>query len=110
MPQIIDYTVSGSTENEEWIVVHNSDANLTVTDGNTVVLATSGTGNVSIFLPAAADNVNRVIIVKKMDSANTVTIDPNASETVDGNTTHPITTQYESVIMSCDGSNWNIVN
>jgi hypothetical protein len=90
--------------------------------GNTTLNATHSTllvnasGNVTITLPAAAsvynstDDVGRIYTIKKIDTdANRVVIDGNGSETIDGAATAVITTQYESVTIQSDGSNWHIL-
>lgn len=111
MPQSVDFSVATSANNEEWTVVNNSATDLTVTDGNTVVLASASAGGVTITLPSAGgSNKNRMIVVKKTDStSNGVVIDPNGSETIDGDTTLTITTENASVMIVSDGSNWSIV-
>lgn len=65
---------------------------------------------VTINLPAAASNTGRVLNVKKVDaSGNAVTLDGNASETIDGATTLAIATQYQSYTVICDGTGWWII-
>jgi hypothetical protein len=67
-------------------------------------------GNKTVNLPAAATSTNAMINVKKTDaSGNTVTIDGNASETIDGATTAVLTTQYEAITLFCDGIEWHIL-
>ena len=84
-------------------------ANYTATSTDVVILCDVSGGAFTITLPAAANNTHRMYIIKKTDSSvNAVTVDGNASETIDGGTTAIITTQYESVIIICDGSNWHI--
>jgi hypothetical protein len=51
-----------------------------------------------------------VLTIKKIDaSVNAVTIDGNASETIDGATTKALSSQYASYEIACDGSAWYIV-
>lgn len=77
---------------------------------DTVVKADATTAAFTVTLPAAAGNSGRRIIVKKMNSnGNAVTVDGNASETIDGSTTYVISIQYETVEMVSDGTNWVIV-
>lgn len=66
----------------------------------------------TITLYAASGNAGRMLIVTKTDStlANIVTIDANASETINGSLTTTLNTQYESLTLYCDGSNWIILN
>jgi len=75
-----------------------------------VILWDATAGAKTVNLPAAASNTNVKIDVKKLDSSgNAITIDGNASETIDGATTITLTTQYESVTLFCDGFNWHII-
>ncbi len=63
--------------------------------------------NITVNLDQANPGIQYVI--KKIDSsANTVTIDANGSETIDGQLTVTLTAQYESVTLVSDGSNWFI--
>ena len=71
----------------------------------------NNSGAITINLPAAAGCSGRIYVVKKISGAAlNVTIDPNASETVDGAATRVLTTQYESVMIQSDGSNWFILS
>lgn len=64
----------------------------------------------SITLPAVASSSGKELIIKKIDSsANAVTVDGNASETIDGATTYSLAQQYDSVTIYCDGSEWHII-
>lgn len=66
--------------------------------------------NARVDLPASASNSGRILVVKKIDAtANTVTLDGNASETIDGVTTQVLTTQFESMKIQSDGINWIII-
>jgi len=71
------------------------------------ILADATSNSITINLPAVATSGRRRYEIKKIDStANTVTIDGNASETIDGAATYVISTQYQSVTIQSDGSNW----
>jgi hypothetical protein len=63
----------------------------------------------TVNLPAAASNTGRIYNIKNIGAAATITIDPDASETIDGATTYTLTTQYESVTIQCDGTAWFIL-
>jgi len=79
----------------------------TITTSNRVVLCDATSGAVTVNLGAAATYQN--ITVKKIDSsANACTVDPNASETIDGGATAAISVQYASISLASDGSNWFI--
>lgn len=85
-------------------------SNYAVIAQDLTILVNATGGNRTITLPAAASNNGRVLNIKKIDaSGNTVTIDGNASETIDGATTQVITTQWTSYQIQSDGSAWYIL-
>lgn len=63
-------------------------------------------GAVVISLPPAASASGRYDVKKIDASANTVTIDPAGSETIDGGATLVISTQYQNRTFQSDGANW----
>lgn len=79
----------------------------TATDHTIICDATSAAFTVT--LPPATGLSGTVYVVKKIDASNTVTIDGDASETIDGATTQALTTQYDSVTVQCDGTGWHIL-
>lgn len=90
--------------------VSSADYTVTDTDGYGVLLMTTGNSNRTVTLPTAADNTDRKIIIKKVDSGTgTVIIDGEGSETVDGSTTYILYGQYRQATVVCDGSNWHII-
>lgn len=90
------------------IVSKTTTYTATVTDD--VITATTGSAW-TLTLYAASGNAGRVLRIKKTSSdVNALTIDGNASETIDGSTTTTINTQYEEVTIICDGSNWHILS
>jgi len=66
-------------------------------------------GTVVVALPAAATSTGRMLNIKKIGSSQTVQLDGNASEEIDGSTTQDITTQYNSILIQCDGTAWWIL-
>ena len=69
-------------------------------------------GSFTITMPAAADQTDGFnVSIKKIDtSSNTVTINPNASETIEDQLTWVLTSPYESVTIVTDTSEWFIKN
>jgi len=62
---------------------------------------------ITINLQSASGKLGQQYVIKKIDStSNAVTIDPNGSETIDGGLTATLTTQYESITLVSDGTNW----
>lgn len=89
----------------------NKTANYTMTATDTVVTADATAGAFTVTLPASASSTGLVYFIKKTDSsANTVTVDGNASETIDGNTTFALTQQNQVLTITSDGTNWRILN
>jgi len=85
---------------------------------NERVIGATLTGNITLTLPAAASSNGRelwISIISAGTSLQTVTIDGNASETIDGNLTIDLrqtigTGRYNGVHIICDGSNWTILS
>ena len=64
----------------------------------------------TITLPTAAGITGRMYNVKKTDSsANAVTVDAAGSETIDGALTQSLATQYQTITIQSDGTNWVIL-
>jgi hypothetical protein len=82
-------------------------SNTTLGNHITVFVDTSG-GIRTITLPAAAGVGGRVYIIKNIGTSK-VTIDGNASETIDGATTRDLTNQYAAVGIQSNGSNWFVL-
>ena len=72
-----------------------------------VVDISGGVG--TLTLPAPATDV--FVRVKDNGNANTnnITINPNAAETIDGAASHVINSDYGSVVLVSDGTNWFIL-
>lgn len=79
----------------------------TLTTSHYYIAADATSGSFSLNLPAASTVTERVYIIKKIDSsANTVTVDPNSTETIDGSTTVVLSQQYQTIWIVSNGSNW----
>ena len=64
----------------------------------------------TINLPAVSAISGREYVIKKIDSSgNAVTIDGNASETIDGSTTSSLATQNKYARIKCNGTAWYII-
>lgn len=82
----------------------------TLTSSDYLVLVDATAGNVIVTLPASDTKEGYQIIVKKIDvSVNTVTIEPDGSETIDGAANKVLTTQFEVVRTASDGATWWVV-
>jgi hypothetical protein len=79
----------------------------TATTSDYLIDCTSGTFTVTLY--AASGNAGRILMVKN-SGAGTITVDGNASETIDGATTYSLSVQYATVQLMCDGTNWKIIS
>lgn len=105
---------SGATEGVSWaspsgsaLALSSKTGAYTVTTSDDIIVATSGSWTLTLY--AASGNSGKVLRVKNAGSG-VITIDGNASETIDGATTFVMSQQYESIELACDGSNWHVMN
>lgn len=89
--------------------------NTTLDDTHSMVLV-DASGNITITLPTAASvfdsttGIGKIYRIKKIDAdANTVTIDPNGAELIDGGATAVLTVQWESITIQSNGTAWWII-
>jgi len=72
-----------------------------------VIRCDASAGALTISLPTASGITGKAYLIKKVDSsANAITIDPYGTETIDGAATVTLASQYDSVIVVSDGTNW----
>lgn len=76
---------------------------------NEIILADASSGAFTITLPPAA-SANRVIVKKTDPTGNGVTIDGDSTETIDEQLTQLLTSQFDTMVMQSDGTNWQIIN
>ena len=91
-----------------YLVEKNVAYTATTSDNIIVVDATSG--SITISLPAAADSTNYEYTIKKIDSSsNAVIVDADSNETIDGEKTVELISQYSYVTVVSDGDEWFIL-
>jgi len=94
-------------ENEN---VREIDVNSALDEFTRTVVSNVAGGSITLTLPTAASAKWRKYIIKKIDaSANTVTIDADGAETIDGALTFVLTVQYQAIEIQSDGTQWWIV-
>ena len=86
----------------------------TLSDAHYTVRVDATDNDVVIALPPAAsafaDGTGRIYNIKKVDaSANTVTVNPNEDETIDGAATAVLTEQWLSMAIQSDGTTWSVI-
>ena len=93
---------------EQQITTISSTTTLDAT--HCTVLVDASSAAITVNLPAASGRVGRIYNIKRIDnSVNTVTIDGNASETIDGATTQTLITQWSTMTIQSNGTGWYIL-
>lgn len=95
----------------DFLVVAAKTAAYTVltSDRNKLIQGDVSGGAFQITLPTAssAGDGFRVAVKKTDDSANALTVRGNGSETIDGANTYDLENQYNTVLLTCDGTSWH---
>jgi hypothetical protein len=87
--------------------VTSVSSNTTLTNGNSIVLATGGVGGITVTLPAPTSG--KIFNIKKVDAGvGVITISP-PSGTIDGAASKTVTSQYDSLTITSDGTNFFII-
>ena len=79
-------------------------------DDGSLYAADATSGAFLITLPAAADAGDgfELSVIKVDSTTNTVTVDADGSETINGQLDYDLLTQYATVTLRCDGSTWYV--
>lgn len=78
-----------------------------ITDEDAIILADATAAPITLTLPPAADVLYQVFAIKRLNSgANSVTIDGLGSETIDGALTKVLSSQYDTLNIVSDGTEW----
>ena len=86
------------------------DAAYTATTSDNKILVDATGGSITISLPAASDNSELEYVIKRLDSSpGSVIIDADGAETIDGEQTLELNSQYSYVTIVCDGTEWHII-
>lgn len=99
------------TGGQKWSVTTVAAAtyDLLITD-RVLHVTYTGTGAVtSLTLPTAQTTAGRIISIKDAGgnaSVNSITIDTEGAQTIDGSATFVMSTDYEDITLYSDGSNW----
>lgn len=82
-------------------------SNYTMAINDSLILADATGGAFTVTLKPAAECKCKLVVIKKTDaSANSVTVDGDGSETIDGATTDSLASQYDVVRLMSDGTQW----
>jgi len=108
------YRANSAGQFAQWLDGANAPALRTVSGNQTLnardqtVLVDSASAVATMTLPTAVNNKWQ-ITVKRLSASNNVTLDGNASETIDGAATKVLGSQYAYATLASDGANVYIV-
>ena len=80
----------------------------TTTANDHVITCGAGNESFTVTLIAASGLAGLMYHIKNVGTG-TITVDGNSAETIDGSATAVISTQFASIKIICDGSNWHII-
>ena len=91
--------------------IRSETATFTAAITDDVIFVDASSGSFTVDLPTASGNSGKIYEVTRTDTdwSNTVTIDPNASETIGGSSTTTLNTDNERLKFISDGTNWLIM-
>lgn len=81
----------------------------TLMDSDDLLLVNTTGGNITVTLPLVASNLGRRFAVKKIAAGNTLTLDGNGSEQIDGAATLAWTTNNLTHVVQSDGTMWRVI-
>lgn len=85
-------------------------ANYTATLNDFTIAVTCSSANITITLPTSVGITGRIYVIKKMDNTSySVIVDANGTQTIDGSETVSLTTQYQTIRLQSNGSNWILI-
>jgi hypothetical protein len=88
--------------------IDDTDSPYTAGITEDVILADTTSGDITINLPALSVAARKPVTIKNIGTG-VVTLDGNASETIDGETTQGIVFQYDAVTVYAGTSEWSII-
>lgn len=90
--------------------VSEISADGSVDSTHNVIKGNTSAGDVTITLPAASNATNRIYTFIKTAAANTLTIDGDGAETINGSATLAYTNQYSRLTIVSNGTEWLIMH
>ena len=94
----------------QFVAPQSKTATFTASLAEYVYVCDASGGSFTANLPTAVGCAGKQFVFKKTDSsANTITLDPNGSQTINGDATRLLDNEGESVTLQSDGTNWHIV-
>lgn len=82
----------------------------TITNSDYTILCDASSAGFTVTLPTASGITGKIFKIKKTDATgNDVTVEGNASETIDGQLNKILNAQYMSITVQSNGTSWYII-
>ena len=99
--------ITSETDQFVYAKVRSVSTTQSLTNGDSIVLGTAGAGGITLTLPAPTSG--KIFNIKKVDAApGSITISA-PSGTIDGVASKTVTSQYDSLTITSDGTNFFII-
>lgn len=103
----LDKTASGASGLGK-LTTNTITGDLTLTTSHTEVGCDTTSGPITVTLPDAANHAGRMYLISNIaGTGNAVTIDGDGA-LINGSSTKVLASQYNAVILVCDGTGWRI--
>jgi hypothetical protein len=90
--------------------ITDTDSPYAVTTNDDILFCDSSSGSVTVNLPAVATARQHIVTLIRTSASNSVTIDPNASETINGASTYSAwVSARDSIRIIHDTNEWFII-
>jgi hypothetical protein len=83
--------------------------NVTLTINDTIILADTAAGQLTVTLPDAKPNPGRYYVIKQQTGSQQIQIQPVAKEKIDGNANVTLSAIGTILSLVSDGANWAII-
>jgi hypothetical protein len=92
------------------VTVSTKTSNYTLASTDFVILGDCTAGAFTLSLPTAVTGIGRIFFMKKIDStANILTVKANGSELIDSSNTFLLSSQWQTVTIVSNGTQWYIL-
>lgn len=92
------------------LAVATKTASATLTTAEQTVIGNGTAGSITLTLPTAVGNTGKTYHIKRIHASNSVVVDPNGAQTIDGAATKTLGSQYAELSIFSDGANWLILS
>ncbi len=89
-------------------LVSTSSISYSAGDTDYIIVCDPTSDTITVNLPDAASITGRIYKIKHIGTLNAVTIDPYSTQTIDGNPTYTLASQWKYVEIISNGLNWLI--